>query len=400
MYDFGQVYKIPTVIMRGGTSKGLIVRKSDLPRDPVLRDEVLLKMYGSPDESQVDGLGGGTSLSSKLAIIGPPTHPDAHIDYTFGQVSLEKKTIDYNVTCGNFVTAVGLYAAEEGYVPLVEPITYVNIYNNNINKMIVAEIPVKNGQIQYEGDFVIDGVPGTSSRIMLNFMDSGGTFTGRTLPTNRPFDSITLLDGRTFEVSIIDCANVLVFVRAEDVGLKGTELQGEVNGNPEILDTLEKIRVEAGIMAGLLKEEDRHIISPAAHALPKIAVVTSPKDYITVKNKMVYRDEIDIVSRYITMGQLHRTHAVSGAMALAAAAKIPGTIPHQQAFMGGGGIRIGHPSGTMYVDADVEFSGGSWNVKRAANGRTARRLMEGYAHIPFSLLKVHQKTTEELSNLA
>lgn len=387
MYDFGQVHKIPTVIMRGGTSKGLLLRRSDLPSDPKLRDEVILRLYGSPDSTQIDGLGGGTSLSSKLAIVGPSLQPDAHIDYTFGQVSLEKKVIDYNVTCGNFVTAVGLYAAEEGYVPLQEPITYVRIYNTNIDKMIVAEIPVKDGQIEYEGDFVIDGVPGSSAKIMINFLNSGGTFTGRTLPTGQVTDTVRLQDGRQFEVTIVDCANVVVFVRAEDLGMQGVELQAEVNSNQSLMSTLEAIRVEAGILIGMMRSEDREMISPSSHALPKIAMIAPSQTYVTTDVRTIDKDEIDLVSRYISMGSLHRAYAVSGAIALAAAAKIPGTIPAAAASTQENGIRIGHPSGVIYVESTVEQDGTNWIVNRAANGRTARRLMEGYAHVPISVLK-------------
>lgn len=387
MYDFGQVHKIPTVIMRGGTSKGLLLRRSDLPSDPKLRDEVILRLYGSPDSTQIDGLGGGTSLSSKLAIVGPSLQPGAHIDYTFGQVSLEKKVIDYNVTCGNFVTAVGLYAAEEGYVPLQEPVTYVRIYNTNIKKMIVAEIPVKDGQIEYEGDFVIDGVPGSSAKIMINFLNSGGTFTGKTLPTGHATDTIRLQDGRQFEVSIIDCANVVVFVRAEDVGVQGTELQAEVNNNKGLMSTLEAIRVEAGILIGMIQPEDRERVSPSSHALPKIAMIAPPQVYSTSVQRTIEENEIDLVSRYISMGSLHRAYAVSGAIAVAAAAKILGTIPNEVVATQNKGIRIGHPSGVIYVESTVEQHGTNWIVSRAANGRTARRLMEGYAHVPVSVLR-------------
>lgn len=387
MYDFGQVHKIPTVIMRGGTSKGLILRKSDLPADPALRDETILRIYGSPDSNQVDGLGGGTSLSSKLAIVGPPSQPDAHIDYTFGQVSLEKKVIDYQVTCGNFVTAVGLYAAEEGYVPLSEPITSVNIFNTNTGKIIVAEIPVKNGQIQYDGDFVIDGVPGSSSKIMLNFLNSGGTFTNNTLPTEQASDLIQLEDGRHFEVSIVDCANVVVFVRAQDLGLQGTELETEINGNPALLSTLEAIRVESGIRIGLIKEEEKPLVSPTTHALPKIAIVAASSDYQTNNKRWIAAKDTDILSRYISMGLLHRAYAVSGAIALAAAAKIPGTLPNRLVSPEKTGIMIGHPSGMLYVESTLEKEAGKWVVTRAANGRTARRLMDGYAYVPVSVLK-------------
>ncbi|WP_010493061.1 2-methylaconitate cis-trans isomerase PrpF family protein [Paenibacillus elgii] len=393
MYDFGQILKIPTVMMRGGTSKGLILRQADLPGDPKLRDLVILRMYGSPDSNQIDGLGGGTSLTSKLALVGPPSHPDAHIDYTFGQVSVESNVIDYHVTCGNFVTAVGLYAVEEGYVPLKEPVTAVRVFNTNTKKLIITEIPVKNGQIQYEGDFTIDGVPGTSARIMLNFPDSGGTFTDKTLPTGRPMDIVKLPDGREFEASIVDCGNVLVTVRAQDVGMQGTELESEINGNRELLHTLESIRVECGIRIGLIREEERAGVTGATHALPKIAIVASPVGYTAGSDKVVSPQDIDIVSRYISMGRLHRAHAVSGAIALVAAANIPGTIPNQLAKASGTGIRIGHPSGVLYAEATVERVGNDWAVTRAANGRTARRLIEGYAHVPVSVLR---KQEEEL----
>lgn len=383
MFDYGQLHKIPTVIMRGGTSKGLILRKSDLPANPELRDGVILRIFGSPDNSQIDGLGGGTSITSKLAIVGPSSHPNTHIDYTFGQVSLDRQVVDYNVTCGNFVTAVGLYAVEEGYVPLTEPVTSVNIYNTNTNSIIVADIPVKDGQIQYEGNFSIAGVPGTASRIMLNFLDAGGTFTGRTLPTNNPTDIIKLDNGKEYEVSIVDCVNTLVFVRAEDVGQTGIELPHEVNGNDELLNTLERIRVKAGIKIGLIKEGEK--VSPSTHALPKIVMVSNPKDYQTIDRKFINHEDVDVLSRYITMGSLHRAHAVSGAMGLAAATKIIGTIPNQIVSSTTDGIRIGHPSGTLYAAATVEKNGDEWNVVRAGNGRTARRLMEGYAYVPASI---------------
>lgn len=387
MYDFGQIHKIPAVIMRGGTSKGLVLRKSDLPSDPTLRDEVIIRMFGTPDINQIDGLGGGTSVQSKLALVERPSHPDAHIDYTFGQVSLETKRIDYNVTCGNFVTAVGLYAAEEGYVQLKEPTTNVSIYNTNTKKIIVAEIPVKNGQIQYDGDFVIDGVSGSSSPIMLNFLNSGGGFTGRTLPSGNPQDNVRLKDGRKFEVSIVDCANVVIFVRAQDFGLQGIELENEINGNKQLLDILEKVRVASGILIGLIKEEDRAIVSPSTHALPKIALVASPSEYKTNNNKLIRPMDVDIVSRYITMGSLHRAYAVSGAMALGTASKIPGTIPNQLFSSQKPGVRIGHPSGIIEVESIVQKEGDNWFVTRAANRRTARRLMDGYAHVPVSLFR-------------
>ncbi|MDG0871891.1 PrpF protein [Paenibacillus thiaminolyticus] len=384
MYGFGQVVGIPAVMMRGGTSKGLVLRTCDLPSDGALRDQVILRMFGSPDSNQIDGLGGGSSLTSKLALIGPPSHPEAHIDYTFGQVSLDKNVIDYKVTCGNLTAAVGLYAAEEGYVPLAEPITEVQIYNTNIDKLVIAEIPVKNGAIQYEGEFSIAGVPGESSRIMLNFPDAGGTFTQKTLPTGNVVDTVQAGDGRRMEISIVDCVNTIVFVNAWDVGLTGTELRADINGNAALLDTLEQIRVEGGILAGLIRPDDR--VGPGTHSLPKIVIVADPADYVTSAKEPIRAADIDILSRYISMGGLHRAHAVGGALALAAACQIPGTIPNRLTASSGSAVRIGHPSGTMYAEAALARTASDWLVMRAACGRTARRLMAGDTYIPAAVL--------------
>ncbi|WP_244933540.1 2-methylaconitate cis-trans isomerase PrpF family protein [Neobacillus mesonae] len=394
MSSYIQNYRIPTTIMRGGTSKGLILRSIDLPSNPIVRDQVILRIFGSPDTNQIDGLGGGSSLTSKLAIVSPPSHPDAHIDYTFGQVSLNQNTIDYQATCGNIATAVGLYALEEGYIRLTEPLTCIRVYNTNTNKIIAIEIPVANGHIQYEGEFSIDGVPGLSSKIMLNFLDTGGTHTGKTLPTSNPTDIIQIPDGRKFEVSIIDSVNPLVFVRATDVGIQGTELPAQINSKLELLNTLEKIRVEAGILAGFLENSDH--VTPSTHALPKIAVVSPPQDYVNINNEIIRKENIDITSRYISMGTLHRAFAVSGSIAVATAAQINGTIPNQQIFAAGNGIRIGHPSGVLYTEVTVEKSGSNWIVPRAAIGRTARRIMDGYAYVPFSMLTLDDEVGKEI----
>lgn len=385
MYLGEQVIQVQSTLMRGGTSKGLILRTVNLPSNDSERDKVILRLFGSPDNSQVDGLGGGTSLTSKLALIGPPTASGAHIDYTFGQVSLEKEQIDYQPTCGNMATAVGLYAAEEGYVELTEPITYVSIHNTNIHSIIVAEIPVVDGHIQYEGDFKIDGVPGSSSKIMLNFLDAGGTFTGKALPTGNPVDIITLDDGRQFPVTIIDCANVVVFVEAASVGMHGAELKNDVDGNAALLQTLEQIRVEAGCLIGVIK--DKSAATPATNAIPKIAVVSSPRRYTSLTGKDIAARDLDIVSRYFSMGTLHRAFAVSGAIALATASKVPESLPARIIATTSNAIRIGHPSGVLYVEAEVARQGDDWRVSRAAVGRTARRLMDGYAYVKTASIK-------------
>ncbi|WP_066074606.1 2-methylaconitate cis-trans isomerase PrpF family protein [Neobacillus soli] len=388
MSSFLKRYRIPTVIIRGGTSKGLILRTIDLPTIERLRDQVILRIYGSPDSSQIDGLGGGTSLTSKLALVSPASRIDADIDYTFGQVSIEKSVIDYRATCGNMAAAVGLYAAEEGYVRLTEPVTRVRIYNTNTKRIIVAEIPVANGQIKYEGEYKIDGVPGTSPKIMLNFNDSGGAFTGNTLPTSNVVDTIRLPNGQEFHVTIVDSVNPVVFVKASEVGAAGIELPNELNKNNHLLNLLEKIRIEAGIISGILKKGEN--ITPASHALPKIAFVTQPMDYSNTNNEYIQKENIDITSRYISMGTLHRAYAVSGAIALATACQIPGTIPNKIVSSLGNVIRIGHPSGIIYTEATVQKEGNNWNVSRAAIGRTARRIMDGYAYVPSTIFSSDQ----------
>lgn len=385
MYTYGKIIRIPSTLMRGGTSKGLILRLVDLPKSPRKRDQVILKIFGNGN-NQIDGIGGGTSLTSKLALVGPSTHPEAHINYTFGQVSLEKEVIDYNVTCGNMASAVGLYAAEEGYVQLEEPLTSVRIYNTNTKKIIEVQIEVKDGQIQYDGDFSIAGVSGTASRIMVNFLDSGGTFTGKTLPTGNTVDKLTLEDGREFEVSIIDTANIVVFVRAADLGIAGTELSSDMNNHTSLLATLEEIRVKAGVKIGVIDAADHVNVTPTTHALPKIAMVSPVATYKTENGEYVKAEEIDIVARYISMGSLHRAFAVSGAIALGTAINIPGTLPNKIVSSPEQGIRIGHPTGTIYVEVQTEKVGSEWKVKRGGIGRTARRIMDGYASVPLSFL--------------
>jgi 2-methylaconitate cis-trans-isomerase PrpF len=373
------VLKIRCTYMRGGTSKGLVVREVDIPEAGPLRDKILLRIFGSPDQRQTDGIGGGTSLTSKLCIVGAPTHPNAHINYTFGQVSIDEPKIDYKPTCGNMSTCVGLFAAEEGYVKLADPVTTVRIYNTNIDKIIEVDIPVKNGKIQYEGDFAVAGVPGTSSRMTVNFVDSGGSITGNLLPTGNVKDTITLDDGRKFEVSVIDCANLVVFVDAQQLNVSGTEIGDEYH-QKDMADTLEAIRVEVGFRLGLFSDKSK--VSPSSHAIPKISLVAKAQTYSTKSGQTIEADQIDLVGRYISMGVLHQAFAVSGGCAAAAAAQIPGSVVNQ--LLDGvikDSINIGHPSGIINVEARVEGADGNYRVTRAAIGRSARRIMDGFAYV-------------------
>jgi 2-methylaconitate cis-trans-isomerase PrpF len=374
-----EVLKIPCTYMRGGTSKGLVVREEHLPEAGTLRDNILLRIFGSPDKRQTDGIGGGTSLTSKLCIVGEPTHPDADINYTFGQVSIDEPSIDYKPTCGNMSTCVGLFAAEEGYVELREPVTTVKIYSTNIKKMIEVDIPVENGKIQYQGDFAIAGVPGKTSRMTVNFVDSGGSITDKLLPTGNVKDVVTLEDGRMFVVSVIDCANLVVFVDAQQLNVSGIEIGDEYH-EQDLANTIEAIRVEVGFKLGIFTDKSK--VSPSSHALPKITLMAKPQTYTTITGKLVEADEIDIVGRYISMGILHQAFAVSGGCAAATAGLIPGSVVNQ--LLGGTtkeSINIGHPSGIINVEARVKGGEGNYSVTRVAIGRSARRIMDGFAYV-------------------
>ncbi|MFT0800944.1 PrpF domain-containing protein [Bacillus swezeyi] len=380
----GQLYKLPSVLMRGGTSKGLIFKDVDLPKDPTKRDFVITKIYGSSKNGQIDGIGGGTSLTSKVAIVGVTDKLGCDIYYTFGQVSTNSRNIDYNVTCGNMASAVGLFAVEEGLVKINEGITTVKIYNTNTKRIMEVEIPVKNGRVVYEGDFSISGVSGTGSCIMVNFLDFGGAFTGELLPTGNIVDAISLDNNHKVEVSIIDVGNILVFIKASDLDLKGTELSAEMN-NTVIQKKIEEIRVKCGNLIGLFHEGD--IVTPETHALPKVAVVSKASDYIDENGEKVGRDDIDIVGRYIAMGTLHRAFAVSGAIGLGTACKIPGSIPNLLVSSSNKDeITIGHPTGTILVNVNIEIEDSEFRLKKGGIGRTARRIMEGNTFIPVELM--------------
>ncbi|MCC3648485.1 PrpF protein [Cytobacillus oceanisediminis] len=381
----GQLYKVPSVLMRGGTSRGLIFKDVDLPKDPHERELVITKIYGSSKNGQIDGVGGGTPLTSKVAIVGVTDQLGCDIFYTFGQVSTNNQKIDYNVTCGNMASAVGLFAAEEGLVELREGSTLVRIYNTNTKRVMEVEIPVHNGHIVYEGDFSISGVSGTGSCIMVNFLDFGGAFTGKLLPTGNVTDVIQLEQNKSLEVSIVDVGNVLVFIKASDLGLKGTELSVEMNDS-SIQKKIEDIRLKCGKRLGLFK--DGEIITPETHALPKMVIVSEPVDYTDETGELIYKTSIDIVGRYIAMGTLHRAFAVSGAIGLGVACNLPGSIPNSLvSSKASSKITIGHPTGTILVNVEVKAEdSSSYQLIKGGIGRTARRIMEGNTLVPVELM--------------
>jgi 2-methylaconitate cis-trans-isomerase PrpF len=376
--------RIPAVLMRGGTSKGLFFHEKDLPADPAVRDRVILAAYGSPDpyRRQIDGIGGAQSVTSKVAVIGPSPSPDYDVAYQFGQVSIDRSIVDYKGNCGNMSAAVGPFAVDEGLVAAVEPVTRVRIHQKNTDKLIVAEVPVWQGKFDPTGDYTIDGVPRTGSRILLRFVDPAGAVTGRLFPTGRRRDRFDLTGIGAVEVSCVDAANPFVFVRATALGLKGTETE-ELERNAEIKSMLEAIRCRAAVMLGIAASEEE--ATRRSQAVPKVAMVAASQSYPALSGRGIESGEVDLLARMMSMGGLHRTYAVSGAVAIAGAAMIPGTVVSDLLAENARGkdlLRIGHPGGVIEVGAVIESRAGEFHYKEAVLGRTSRRLMEGSVLVP------------------
>ena len=372
-----EMQRIPCVIMRGGTSKAMFLKANHLPQDRAERDKAILAIFGSPDVRQIDGLGGADPLTSKLAIIGPSTHPEADIDYTFGQVSITAPYIDYTGNCGNISSAVGPFAIDEGFVAAKEPLTTVRIHNTNTGRILVAEVPTVDGLAKVNGDCKIDGVPGTGARIMMDFSGTAGSATDRLLPTGKPVDTMVTSNG-PLQVSIVDVSNPCVFVRAKDIGMTGRETPQQVNGNAALLSLLEEIRAQATVMIGMAP--DVQTATQKSPAFPMIAFVAPAADYIDfTTGQTIAADQIDFLSRMMFMQVLHKTYPGTGTACTGAAAKIPGTLVHEAIphIDNISVIRIGHPAGVIEIEAAVDKG----ELMRAAFSRTARRLMEGYVFV-------------------
>jgi methylitaconate Delta-isomerase len=374
--------KIPCAIYRGGTSKPIFFLEQDLPRDKKERDEAVLAAFGSPDLRQIDGLGGADPLTSKVAYIGPPSVGDADVDYTFGYVGIKDPVIDYTGNCGNTSAAVGPFALLRGLIEPEEPIAKVRIYNTNTKKIIVGEFPVRDGEFVSEGEFRIDGVPGSGSKILLDFLDSGGAVTGKLLPTGKVKEEIKFPTLGTLTVSMVDAANPFVFVRATDLGMKDDATSDQIAADEPLLKKCEEIRSVVAEIMGIAKKEDATRTSPG---VPKIALVSPPTTYQTPKAKVDARD-VDVVARMTALQKLHKAYAVTGAVCLGAAAKVEGTIVNEiyRKVQPGNppAVRIGHPSGTIQVEIETVKTSGGLTLSKAALARTARLLMDGAVYLP------------------
>ena len=364
--------RVRAVYMRGGTSRCLCFHAEDLPKPGRERDVILLAALGSPDPygRQLDGLGGGISSLSKACIVGPGTLVGADVDYTFAQVDVKTPLVDYVGNCGNCSSAIGPFAIDEKLLSASgNGEAVVKIHNTNTKKLIVAHVPVKDGEAAIEGDFELPGVPGRGARIALDFLDPGGAVTGRLLPTGHARD---VVDG--VEASLVDATNPIVFVHARDLGLTGAESPAAVDDDRGVSERLEKIRTAAARVMG---------IAPGP-SMPKVAFVAPSAAFTTLDGKRYAAGDADVLARVISMGNCHRAFALTAAMCLAVAAQIDGTVVHECVTNGtrSNDIRLAHPSGVLPIAAGVRARDGAPWAERVTVYRTARRLMEGFVRVP------------------
>lgn len=376
--------KFPVVYMRGGTSKGCLFHREDLPDDPKEWDEIFLQVMGNPDPKQMDGMGGTVSSNNKIVIIWKSALPNVDIEYLVGQVIVGKKQVDYKSNCGNMTAAVPAYAVEEGMVPIVEPVTTVRMLNKNTDKYINVTVPIdpRTHTFAQEGDCHIAGVDGTAAELKVNFLDPAGAKTGKLLPTGKALDVLEI-DGRKIEATILDVSNPLVLVRAEDVGLQGTELPAQVDADKEVSALLEKIRGAAAVKMGFARDlEDATAHSPA---VPKVGFFTAPVSYTDIVGNQVDAGQMDLCARVISVFKCHKACPLTAASSIAVAAFVQGSIIEKtlgRQTEGRQSIRLGHPSGVMTVYPDLEVQEeGNLDVKGVAVQRTARRIMDGTIYI-------------------
>ncbi|MGO2009760.1 2-methylaconitate cis-trans isomerase PrpF [Vreelandella alkaliphila] len=388
MSHVGQI-SIPATYMRGGTSKGVFFTLDNLPEAARVpgeaRDKLLMRVIGSPDpyEKQIDGMGGATSSTSKTVILSKSESPDHDVDYLFGQVSIDKPFVDWSGNCGNLSAAVGPYAIANGLIdPAKIPqngVAEVRIWQVNISKTIVSQVPIVNGQVQETGDFELDGVTFPAAEIPVAFMDPADG-EGAIFPTGNLVDDLEVPGVGVLKATLINAGIPTVFVNAQDIDYTGCELQEAINSDAKALAMFETIRAHAAVRMGLIKHVDE---AAGRQHTPKVAFVAPPASYTASSGKAVSAENIDLVVRALSMGKLHHAMMGTAAVAIGAAAAIQGTLVNLAA---GGeereAVTFGHPSGSLRVGAKASLTDGRWQIDQAVMSRSARVLMEGCVRIP------------------
>lgn len=396
--SFAPQIKIPAAYIRGGTSKGVFFKLDDLPEAAQqpgrVRDQILLRVIGSPDPygKQIDGMGGASSSTSKTVILSKSAQPDHDVDYLFGQVAIDKAFVDWSGNCGNLTAAVGAFAISNGLVDSSRipenGMCTVRIWQANIQKSIIAHVPITQGEVQETGDFELDGVTFPAAEVQIEFLDPAddGEDGGAMFPTGNLVDTFEVPDVGTFEATFINAGIPTIFINADALGYTGAELQDDINSDAQALARFEKIRAHGAKFMGLISD-----ITEAAQRqhTPKIAFVSKPKAYVSSSGKEITEQDTDLLVRALSMGKLHHAMMGTAAVAIGTAAAVPGTLVNLAA--GGGereAVRFGHPSGTLRVGAQAVEENGQWVVKKAVMSRSARILMEGWVRIPADTLSV------------
>jgi len=379
--------KIPAVFMRGGTSKAIVFKQADLPEDRALWDDIFLAAIGSPDPNgrQLNGMGGGISSLSKICVVGPPSRDDADIDFTFAQVAIGKGQVGYNANCGNMSSAMGPFAVDEGLVEADGDEALVRVHNTNTSKIIHARFALDDGLAAIDGDFDLPGVSGTGAPVKMEFRDPGGAGTGKLLPTGNVIDEIDVAGLGTVEASLIDAANPCVFVDAKALGLTGTEGPAEIDAGTGVMAWLEDIRAQAAVMMGLAS-------SPAeatknTPTIPFIGMLGPPQDAKTLSGETIKAADGDLTARIVSNGNTHRALPLTGALCLATATRIDGTVAHRHARApesDDADVRLMQPSGILPIACSVKKSTDGWVAEYAGVYRTQRRLFEGNVLVPAS----------------
>lgn len=364
------------VFLRGGTSKGIFVAKDDLPPAGPERDALILELLGSPDPGQIDGMGGAISSTSKVMAVSRSDRPGIDIDYLFAQAAITQPVVDYRGNCGNLTSAIGVYAIDEGLIDHVtEPVTVVELHNENTGVHVRAHIPVVDGRAAVQGDHHIAGVPRAGARIVNEYLDPAGSQFDVLYPTGQP-RQVLATAGEPIEVSIVDVSNLVVFLRAEDVGLRGDERPDQVNGDPDLLARLEDIRSHAAALVGLV--DDPASATRRSPSLPMLALVAPPRTYTTSVETPVAAEETDLCARAVTVQRMHHAYPMTVLTCTAAAARLPGTIPNEvTTHTGDWPVRIGHAKGVAEAAVRLETRDGEPAVASVSVTRTARRLMAG-----------------------
>ena len=366
---------LPATVFRGGTSKGVYIREADMPANRDEWDDLLLNAFGSPDPMQLDGIGGSHSTTSKTMIVSASDEANVDVDYTFGQVGVEKPVVDWGGNCGNLTFAVGSYALERG-IAQAEPVdgrAELVLYNTNTETVIEQSVPVNDdGTPCYRGDFKVYGVPGRGARITSRFLEPDGSVTGELFPTGNRIDTLEVAGLGDIETSLVDVASPCVFARAEDLGMTARELPAEINADPDLLDRLERVRSAACARYGFVDSTaDATDESPG---IPKLAVVGERRSYEAVDGSSVEAGDYDLLARIMSMQKAHHAYAVTGAMCTAVAAAIPGTIPNEYVDVERPDrIILGHPKGTMNIGVGLDGEAVAYTEVE----RTARQIMHG-----------------------